>query len=219
VAEIGYAFSDTPWRNVNFDTPESGFAGLLDVFSITDTTGNGSPMVAGKVNLNTKQVFPLKGVVYQAYKDAQVTTTGTISSGDAQTIASNGVIAVAKASPLINLSDLVGRWKGGGTGGTIDGMTAYDGPAATMGFIMRSDPNAQFIERYQEAPFRALANVGSTRVWSLMIDLVAQTGRYPAGAKNLDSFVVEGEQRYWLHIAIDRLTGEILDKSLEVVRE
>ena len=35
----------------------------------------------------------------------------------------------------------------------------------------------------------------------------------------LDQFLVEGEQRYWVHVAIDRLTGEVIDKQTEVVQE
>lgn len=30
---------------------------------------------------------------------------------------------------------------------------------------------------------------------------------------------VEGEQRLWVHLAIDRLTGQLLDKQIEVVQE
>jgi hypothetical protein len=30
---------------------------------------------------------------------------------------------------------------------------------------------------------------------------------------------VEGEQRYWIHVAIDRLTGQIIDNQIEVVKE
>jgi hypothetical protein len=35
----------------------------------------------------------------------------------------------------------------------------------------------------------------------------------------LASFVVEGEKRYWLHVAIDRYTGQIVDQQLEAVEE
>jgi hypothetical protein len=32
-----------------------------------------------------------------------------------------------------------------------------------------------------------------------------------------NDFVVEGEQHYWVPIAIDRFTGQLLDKQIEVV--
>jgi hypothetical protein len=73
------------------------------------------------------------------------------------------------------------------------------------------------IQRFREAPIRALSPVGQTRVWNLMVDLVAQTGRVPqSGSKQ---FTVEGEQRYWVHLAIDRFTGKVIDKQVEVVKE
>ncbi len=55
-----------------------------------------------------------------------------------------------------------------------------------------------------------------------MIDVIAQSGRYPATATtaaDLPKFIVEGEQRYWVHVAIDRLTGEVIDRQIEVVNE
>ncbi len=52
-----------------------------------------------------------------------------------------------------------------------------------------------------------------------MIDVIAQSGRYPANAESLANFVVEGEKRYWLHVAIDRFTGEVIDQQLEAVFE
>jgi hypothetical protein len=52
-----------------------------------------------------------------------------------------------------------------------------------------------------------------------MIDVIAQSGRYPPTAAGLGDFIVEGEKRYWLHVAIDRFTGEIIDQQLEAVYE
>ena len=52
-----------------------------------------------------------------------------------------------------------------------------------------------------------------------MIDVIAQSGKYPPTANNPSQFVVEGEKRYWLHIAIDRFTGEVIDQQLEAVYE
>jgi hypothetical protein len=48
---------------------------------------------------------------------------------------------------------------------------------------------------------------------------VAQTGRYPQSATTLANFTVEGEQRYWIHLAIDRVTGQVIDKQIELVKE
>jgi hypothetical protein len=35
----------------------------------------------------------------------------------------------------------------------------------------------------------------------------------------LKDFVKEGEARAWLHLALDRMTGEVLDSQLEWVPE
>ena len=70
-----------------------------------------------------------------------------------------------------------------------------------------------------EAPIRALAGTMNTRTWNLLIDIIAQSGHLTPTATTLDNFVVEGEKRYWLHIAIDRYTGKIIDQQLEPVYE
>lgn len=71
----------------------------------------------------------------------------------------------------------------------------------------------------REAAIRALSETTQTRVWNVLIDLVAQSGRYPRGSTDFDDFVVEGETRLWLHVAIDRYSGRIVDTLLEVVKE
>ena len=71
----------------------------------------------------------------------------------------------------------------------------------------------------KETVARALSDATQTRTWGLMIDVIAQTGRCPPGATNLSQFVVQGEKRYWLHVAIDRFFGEIIDEQLEAVNE
>jgi len=49
--------------------------------------------------------------------------------------------------------------------------------------------------------------------------VIALSGRYPPNASNLVGSVVEGEQRYWVHVAIDRFTRQVIDKQIEVVNE
>ncbi len=74
---------------------------------------------------------------------------------------------------------------------------------------------------------RALSDVGTARVWNLMIDVVAQTGRYNSAANaigfisgsGVDQFTVDGEQHYWVHVAIDRYTGQIIDENVETVKD
>ena len=85
-----------------------------------------------------------------------------------------------------------------------------------------NDP--QSVKARREVVARAVSSVSQTRVWNLLIDLVAQTGHYPPNAQGLDDFIVEGEKRYWLHVAIDRFEGsgaavKVLGQQLEEVTE
>ena len=78
----------------------------------------------------------------------------------------------------------------------------------------------------RELVMRAFSDATQTRTWNLLIDVIAQSGRYPPNASSgpntanpLANFMVEGEQRYWVHVAIDRFTGQVIDKQIEVVNE
>jgi hypothetical protein len=71
----------------------------------------------------------------------------------------------------------------------------------------------------RECVLRAFSDAGQTRTWNLLIDLIAQSGRYPPNANSLAGFNVDGEVHYWVHVAIDRFTGQVLDKQIEVVNE
>ena len=80
----------------------------------------------------------------------------------------------------------------------------------------------QLVKTQREAVPRALASAVQTRTWNLMIDVIAQSGRYPptaTTAADLPNFIVEGEQRYWVHVAIDRFTGQVIDRQVEIVKE
>ncbi|XHR27804.1 MAG: hypothetical protein ACFUZC_17960 [Chthoniobacteraceae bacterium] len=71
----------------------------------------------------------------------------------------------------------------------------------------------------RKAGILALSSVTNARTWNLLIDVVAQSGVFPPNAGSLDRFVVQSERRYWLHLAIDRLTGKVVDRQIEPVYE
>ena len=271
VAELGHVFSGTPWRNIDFATPESGNSALLDVFCINDTNDpNG--LVAGKINLNTRQAAVLQAVLASAYQDEFNPTTAQIGATGANTATANNIAkalvarttdtnstdVAAGAGPLRNVSELVGKWVSSVTAANtgafatqpVDGGQSYagfSGAATTVsGTAPSYDANATYggsatpdnlsyllwkdttssnyyaagnVQRFRESVIRALANAGTTRVWNLMIDVIAQTGRFPSGTSSLSNFNVEGERRYWVHVAIDRYTGKILDEQVEEVKE
>ncbi|MGC3989313.1 MAG: hypothetical protein QM796_06475 [Chthoniobacteraceae bacterium] len=239
--ELAYTFSGTPWKNINFSMPESGDGALLDAFCVQDTNDPGT-LIAGRVNLNTRQTPVLQAIIAGAYEDEWNATTTALPAGSGA-IAANAANALVKRTmdtttkgkgPLRNVSELVGKWIGetDASGGGIDGSKSYDGFSADLwnaitstGVLSSGTDQEKYIGRYQSAAVRALANCGQTRVWNLMIDVVAQTGRYPMNAASINpsnplaAFIVEGEQRYWVHVAIDRYTGEVIDKQIETIKE
>src|SRR2546421_12830126 len=77
----------------------------------------------------------------------------------------------------------------------------------------------QTVKARREVVPRAISSVSQTRVWNLLIDVVAQSGRYAPGETDPKKFIVEGEQHYWVHVAIDRFTGQVIDRQIEVVKE
>jgi hypothetical protein len=73
---------------------------------------------------------------------------------------------------------------------------------------------------------RSLSEIVQTRTWNLMIDVIAQTGKYAPGTGSVtdaNKFIVEGEKRYWLHIALGRDLNagsvDVLGTQLEEVVE
>jgi hypothetical protein len=240
VGELGYVFSGTPWKNIDFFTPESGDAALLDVFTAYETpaqTTNSNPLVAGVVNLNTQQPLVLQAILAGASVD-EAQSSGTASTNfpafslskqqwnnilpsgaNGNTVLANVANNQMDEVPAQNVSELVGRWVA--SSGTYSGLSGdltntYASFPSLSGSSLETMQN---VDRFREAFIRPLAAVGNTRVWNLMIDVIAQTGRYPQGTSDPRYFVVDGEQRYWVHVAIDRFTGQVLDKQVEVVKE
>ena len=212
VAELGYVFRDMPWKTLDFFTANSADLGLLDVFTCggwaydpvndteTPTQENTPRFVAGKFNLNTPHKPVLQAMIHGG---AMRGIESNPNSNYALEKIDDAVVeAIARERSLeaptikfIDKGDLV--------------RTFF----ATKGVTT----NYPAIKTLREAPVRALADVGQTRTWNLMIDLVAQSGRATGGSAQ--SFLVEGEVRQWVHIAIDRFTGEVIDRSVEIVVE
>ena len=202
VAELGYTFRDLPWKTLDLFSENSADAALLDVFSIADEPA----VVAGRVNLNTRQVPVLQSVLAGAIWDEISSSTVAKSGSSAQsaaTIASN-LASVTAATPLQNKSAII-------TGATV--------PTTILPLPTTSQDN-QTVKARREVVPRAISSVSQTRVWNVLIDVVAQSGRYKPNATSLQNdFIVEGEQHYWVHLAIDRFTGQVIDKQIEVVNE
>jgi hypothetical protein len=224
VAELGYVFRDLPWKTLDFFTDKSADAGLLDIFCVNDgptsTTaysgtnfGTVVPTVfAGSVNQNSVYLDPantslapvaqpiLAGAIWDEISSSTVAATG---SGDqtAQTMTSRLVNSTA-ALPMQNKSELITRAN------------------LPRTILPTASNDKQSVKAQREVVARGVSSVTQTRVWNLLIDVVAQSGHYKPNANSLpNDFIVEGEKHYWVHVAIDRLTGQIIDKQSELLNE
>lgn len=220
VAELGYAFRDLPWKTLDFFSDKSADAGLLDIFTTNDgprvldsngnVVGTAPPMIAaGSVNLNTTQGTDLQailaGSILNEINSSTVSSTGT-GVTDAPVLA-NQLVSATSTTPMQNKSELITR---ANLPTTI--LPTTTSPTGTQ--------DDQTVKTRREVVARAISSVAQTRVWNLVIDVVAQSGHYKPNAASLQNdFIVEGEQHYWVHVAIDRFTGRVLDKQIEVVNE
>lgn len=260
VSDMSYAFRGTPWQNINFFTPESGDSAMLDTFCVNEPPS--SAIVAGKVDLNSRQVNVLAALISGSVRDEYAAMTSPPAAAKSlPVLTATEATNIAKAltsittdtthawrGPLENVSGLVGRFIANpGTTGAATDLYTYSPPSITpatvpalpasytyaglsaaldstvyTGATLPAGVQAKVpytIQRFREAGLRPLMDCGQTRVWNLLIDVVAQTGRYPKTATGLDQFTVDGEKRIWLHVAIDRYTGQIIDKQVEVVAQ
>jgi hypothetical protein len=248
VAEMAYAWSGMPWKQLDFSTPESGFAGLLDVFCVGE---NDHPLgiEAGRVNLNTRHPEVLEALLSGTRLDeavpAGVLSTGSLGSARklAEALVARTLSTDPSRGPLENVRDLVGSWRPSQSGtaaamGTLNGSVVYQGFSADLPGALSGADRVLRSERARTAPIRALADAGQTRVWNLLVDIVVQTGRYPrsqpgsrvsggrvmgprerqaALESELEKFVIDAQQRFWWHLAVDRLTGAVVDEAVELV--
>lgn len=203
VGEMGYAFRDQPFRTLSFSSTNSPDAGLLDLFTVNDLSDARNPR-AGVINLNSAQPWTLAAIVANAVQKEDTPRSGSpgsptpipLSSPVANSLANNLATLISTA-PLKNKADLANL---------ITNQTTL--PATVV-------PKTE-----RELIARALGEVDQTRTWNLLIDVVAQTGHFKPNATSLQNdFIVEGEEHYWVHVAIDRFTGQVLDKQIEVVKE
>jgi hypothetical protein len=198
VGELGYAYNPASGATLNFYTSGSSEAALLDFFTYNTTNNTGtyklpSPLRAGPVNINTRNSVIIAALLKSALPNEPPETAG-VPSGPATAAAT--LIAVATSmQPAISRQDLARL-------------------AAAVGTTIGST------EEQRETVARALADTTQTRTWGLLIDVIAQTGHFKPNATSLQTdFIVEGEQHYWVHVAIDRFTGQVIDKQVEVVKE
>lgn len=201
VAELGHVFRDLPWKSLDFFSRHSADLGLLDVFSITETDAP-VPVTAGQINLNTRQNAVLSTVLKNTFKQLPglnpALPASEIQPNEADALA-NAIVAESTLRPFVSKGDLITR--------------VLHKEGATDPFSSETAKNRR------EAAVRSLAEIGTTRTWNFLIDLVTQSGRFTSASKTGADFVIQGEQRIWIHVAIDRMTGEIIDLKKEAINE
>jgi len=201
VGEFGYAYnpaSTLPSKTLNFFTSASTDKPMLDFFTYNSATTR-----AGIVNLNTRNGPVLASIIRGALINdpgSQNTPTVLVSQTDALNAAQAIVRETTNTGPALNRGDVARL------------------AAAAVAVV----PALAASDEAKETIARALAEAGQTRTWNLMIDVIAQTGNYAPGTPDLtdpSKFIVQGEKRYWLHIALDRDDGSVLGTQLEEVVE
>ena len=206
VGEMGYAFRDQPFKTLSFSSGTSSVpssdAGLLDLFTTNDYSDS-SGMRAGVISLNSAQAPALASVLASTIRREDTPRSNDVApSPSPSPLGSTAATSVARSLTLSTISSpLVNR----------AGLATLIANETGLG---ASVPKTQ-----RESIARALGETGQTRTWNLLIDVIAQSGHYPPNANTLAGFMVEGEQHYWVHVAIDRFTGQVIDKQIEVVNE
>jgi hypothetical protein len=207
IGEFGYAYnpaSTTLSKTLDFASSVSHDRGILDMFTYNSAIGR-----AGIVNLNTRNGPVLASIISGAW------------------LHDPGAEVLPPPNSLVAQQDALAA------GQAIVQETMSNGPALTRADVARlaaaaaaAVPNLAGSDEVKQTIARALAEVGQARTWGLMIDVIAQTGKYKPNAPDLSgsNFIVEGEKRYWLHIALGRDlnadgTVNVLGSQLEEVLE
>jgi hypothetical protein len=191
--EFGYPFkqaSTRPDNTVDFSTAASLHPPILDLF-----TYNNASVRSGIVSLNTRQPPVLAAILRSAITSEATSAIVSATNSDAMN-AANAIVNAAAVAPALSRADIV-----------------------RLASQVTTNPFGTGNDEVKETIPRALVECVQTRTWGLLIDLVAQTGHYSPNAQGLGDFIVEGEKRYWLHIAIDRFDGTVLGQQLEEVLE
>jgi len=198
VGELGYGIdtSAAGMPTLNFSSPTFPDAPVLDFFSYNPIS-SAYPR-AGIVNLYTKNAPVLAAMLSQTLQTdaaANFNPPAPILSQSQAITAANAIVAETQA-----VLSGTATWPVTQTDLTraIAARLAEKGGAAI---------NAIWTKEQKQSIARALAEMGQTRTWNLFIDVIAQTGRYAPGTANVtdaSKFTVEGEKRYWLHIALGR---------------
>jgi hypothetical protein len=220
VGELAYAFRGTPWRDIDFLSAVSPDAGLLEVFCLyenpeeenltaAELLKRPAQVVAGRVNVNAAGPEVIAALISGTARD----TGNHINATDAKSLANLLVNSIrgtgTTGGPLLSKSELVSR-----PSGTSAPATSL---ITTLSNTFQKAVDRSIMAR-REAVTRALADGTTCRAWNFTLDLLVQSGQLPPSATDLKQFQSSAERRYWIHFAIDRITGKLLEVQWEPVK-
>jgi hypothetical protein len=193
VADMGHAFRDDPWTSLNFygDPADATTPGDGALLDLFSLTETSTR--AGVVNPNAAPTAVLKTLLNQA----AIREGASLTAAQAETYAA-AIRSMLDDKPILNPAEIA----------IVAGKVATKG--SLPGF--RNNQDLHVIAR-------ALADTASVRTWSLMVDVIAQSGKLTPGATNLGQFISNAERRYWYHLVMDRFTGEIISVQKENAAE
>jgi hypothetical protein len=217
-AELGYGLkTEEGFTPLDLHTSGTLEATLLDFFTY-NPVDHPYPRL-GIVNLNTKNPAVLAAILKSALRKDMDAVPGptpmpTVSQSGP------GYDAMAAAQAIVNET-----WTNNRPALTRADIGRLTSVAASSISTNGANSSAEEIDKCKETIARALSEVSQARTWNLFIDVIAQTGKYKPNAQDLtgSNFVVEGEKRYWLHIALGRdlVSGQVdvLGTQLEEVTQ
>jgi hypothetical protein len=195
----------TAQPTLNFSSPNFPDAPVLDFFTYNPVS-SAYPR-AGIVNLYTKNAPVIAAMLAGTLKS----DIGASPTPNPLPIISGTPAASSVAMQLANA--IVAETQGVLAGAPPSGwsITQTDMTRAITARLAARATNVVWgvntSDEIKKSIARSLAEMGQTRTWNLFIDVIAQTGRYSPNATDINQankFVVEGEKRYWLHIALGR---------------
>jgi hypothetical protein len=200
VGELGYGIDTSTGGlpTLNFSSPNFPDAPILDFFSYNPIS-SAYPR-AGIVNLYTKNAPVLAAMLSGTLK------TDAAAANPAPTPVVTASQAMDAATRIVQETQNVLAGSPGYGPVTQTDMTRAIAARLVAAGAAAPSWSGSTTEQKQSIA-RALAEMGQTRTWNLFVDVIAQTGRYAPDATDVtqaNKFIVEGEKRYWLHIALGR---------------
>gem|GEM_PF-3002325 len=230
LGELAHVFRDIPFKEVDFLNPESADRFLLNIFCLHSDEDYEAPQLrAGRININTASAEVLSTLFAQAAIDYNEELT--ISEETAKQLGEKVYNYIHKREAadggenlLMELSEFVG---------ILDAKTKINSEHSQVTFMQeladvfakaQADSKGpalinlnEVVTARKHVVARALTDNVTTRSWNFTIDLVVEEGSLSRNAESLADFITQGSRRYWVHLSLDRLTGQILDRQIEQV--